>query len=434
MDITLLTNFSKLVSAQQIRADENARATHSDFNVFTIVLKADDEVRLHTRFLHNLLDPCGTHNCGGQFLELFFETLEELPPTLENKHGGSIVPDFDHPITYRVQKEASTSEGQIDLLLSSEKMGIAIENKIYAAEGNRQLKRYSDYLESKFKDPTNRSLFFLTLEGKPSHSHEGAAYYRISYNEHILHWLEKCLQSTYAIPPINQTLIQYRNVVRQLTGNNPQQKIMSKIKEHLIKNPDLIRMREGLNQGVESLKAEVLTLLGESIIEEITPHHHAQFRTKMTADSFGADSHGSIRLSPTSGPFADKRYQIVIEHFSKWNALIIGVEAKWENLQLRDHDAKILAKLNELLNNECSKKNIHKADPQKTWSGEYWPAGWQDLLQNWPVTDEVVIQLLDEHERTALAKEVIKKSLRYIEMVERLHIAAEKALESPQEE
>lgn len=410
-----LNTLSNLVSELRFRADEQAKATHSNFNVFTTVLQAHDEVRLHTRFIHNLLNPQGTHDCGDMFLRLFFDVLEEAPDELN-----------DH--SYTVRKEASTSFGQIDLLLETEDYGIAIENKIHAGEQEKQLQRYSEYLKSKY--PNKNLLIYLTLNGKEAGSHGGASYIRISYREHILSWLEKCLQATYSIIPINQVLLQYRHVVRQLTGKTIEHQAMKQISDHLIANPDLIRMREEFNEGVEEVKAQALDLLAEDLLTEIRKHHPAELRAGMTKNSFGADAHGSIRLAPTSGSFATTKYQIVIEHISKWNAIVVGIESKWNGVRLSPEETLLLSKLNDLLQKDSKENGTHKADPQKTWNGEFWPTGWNDLIQSWSVTDDIVVELLDNKKRVSFAEDLISKAMVHIKRLERLHEDAAKSLKS----
>ena len=51
------------------------KALKSRFNVFTALLKFDDEVKLHSRWLHYLLNPKADHDCGTQFLDLFMKIL-----------------------------------------------------------------------------------------------------------------------------------------------------------------------------------------------------------------------------------------------------------------------------------------------------------------------------------------------------------------------
>ncbi|RXJ73517.1 hypothetical protein CS022_09830 [Veronia nyctiphanis] len=42
------------------------------YNLFNVLRSAHDEVRLHSRFLADLLNPEGRHQHGRSFLELFF--------------------------------------------------------------------------------------------------------------------------------------------------------------------------------------------------------------------------------------------------------------------------------------------------------------------------------------------------------------------------
>lgn len=407
-----LQSLSRLITELQIRSDERAAAAHLNFNVFTTLLQAHDEVRLHTRFIHSLLNPSGSHDCGDLFLRLFFEVVDQ----------DAEYADFN----FTVRKEASTGHGQIDLLLDSPTFGIAIENKLYAAEQHRQLDRYAEHLNSNYGE--NHLLLYLTLDGKESQSEGRVDYLTLSYNEHILAWVEKCLQATYAIIPINQVLLQYRHVVQNLTGENLEQQAMQKISEHLLANPELIRMKSAYVEGVAEVKATALDRLAEDIISQLKPHHPAKLREGMIDNRFGRDSFGSIRILPTQGPFSATKYQIVIERIEKWSALVIGIESKFNSPALSQTETALLSKLNELLLQEQDLNGLHKADPQKTWNGEYWPVGWHDILQGWVLTDDEIIRLLNTPQREELADEVVQKAVHHIKLLEKLHLEAEQEL------
>lgn len=220
----------------QARADERAKVTHERFNVFTTLLPAHDEVRLHTRFLHCLLNPeDGSHDCGARFLNLFFATLKERPG-LDND-GNAVSIDFPPPDkSWTVKKEDPHAEvGRIDILMTHPRFGVAIENKIYAYEQDLQIKRYADFLSEKY-GPNGR-VIYLTRFGDKSQTHDGRPYIRISYADHILTWLEKCLRETHDIIPINQVLQQYRAVVRGLTGKTIESATMKEITEYIARIP-----------------------------------------------------------------------------------------------------------------------------------------------------------------------------------------------------
>ncbi len=166
-----------------ILTKEQAHPTSHRFNIFRILLSETDEVRLHTRFLHCLLDPVGPHDCGLRFLDLFLATLDEHPG--QDDRGNLVKLKLPpNALQWRVSKEAFSGKyGQIDILLEAGDFGLAIENKILAAEQNQQLKGYADFLSHSY--PDSAPVLYLTLEGRRSATHGGLPYLRISYAEHM---------------------------------------------------------------------------------------------------------------------------------------------------------------------------------------------------------------------------------------------------------
>ena len=213
--------------------DELAAVTGEQFNVFSILGVEADEVRTHSPFLANLLDPQGSHRQGAAFLELFLE-LEELK---SSKSG-----EYKNPETFRVSKEASTDQGQIDILLENEEACIVIENKIYAGDQYRQLARY--YEAAKKRGPEKRiELVYLTLDGSPpsDDSLDGLPIERVtrlSYSKHIIDWLEDCmkLQEVQRVSPIREIVFQYRDLLKQLTGQYTNKGLSVDMKNILVKN------------------------------------------------------------------------------------------------------------------------------------------------------------------------------------------------------
>src|ERR1019366_5156742 len=118
-----LRGLLELLQEARIRTDERARATHGRFNVFTTLLAAHDEVCLHTRFLHCLLDPRGCHDCGSLFLDLFCSMLKEHPGVGHNDAAFPIeIPPSDAP--WKVEKEVTRfGFGRMDLLLERPGLG-----------------------------------------------------------------------------------------------------------------------------------------------------------------------------------------------------------------------------------------------------------------------------------------------------------------------
>jgi hypothetical protein len=387
----------------QARADERAWVTHERFNIFTTLLPAHDEVRLHTRFLHCLLDPKGYHDCKDLFLNLFFETLVDHSG---NNHDGSQA-EFNLPpnqTTWMVEKEASRGDfGQIDILLEQPNFGIAIENKIYANEQKEQLGRYANYLESR---SVPGLVIFLTLNGRPSMTHKGKIpYMRISYANHILTWLDKCLRETYGMIPINQVLQQYRTVVLKLTGKNLETKAMKDISDFIIENPDIIRFRKQLNEGIKRAVETFFNILADEIKKElglygfeVRPLEHRKF---------GVHEYGALVLkTPNKMPF-----DIYIEYATGEDdeALYVGISGDFENQPPSPELNAVFKRLFEKL------KAVG-------FVGRYeninWPTGWHTLIEG--LDDDGIAKLLKTGP-TKIASEVCGKIRSYITHIEKIY-------------
>jgi PD-(D/E)XK nuclease superfamily len=87
-----------------------------DFNPFDFI--QPDEVGL-SKILNWLLDPTGTHGQGSRFLHLFLEQL------------GLVWPSESHEWA-KAETEVVITDGRLDILISSGKFHLAIENKPWA--------------------------------------------------------------------------------------------------------------------------------------------------------------------------------------------------------------------------------------------------------------------------------------------------------------
>ena len=116
----LLQAFSKY---QLIQKSQKMRGLN-DFNIFTTLLDKSDEVRLHSRFLHFLLNPLGDHGQGTLFLDLFLIECD-------------LHDYFSFAENCRVYKEYRN----IDLYMTDGDRHIIIENKIYASDQELQIQR-----------------------------------------------------------------------------------------------------------------------------------------------------------------------------------------------------------------------------------------------------------------------------------------------------
>jgi hypothetical protein len=407
-----LKALSEQIHEQQVRAEERLKAQHGRFNVFTTLLKAHDEVRLHTRFIHELLNPEGTHDCGDLFLRLFFETLAKHPAL---DHDDSEVTESEwwedySEQTFWVGKEVRKDQGQLDLLLESDSHLLIIENKIWATEGDEQVSRYIEYLDC--QEPKKGQVLYLTLDGKKAETHKGKNYLRISYSEHIMAWLERCLQATYAIVPINQALIQYKDVVKRLTGQQLEAKTMESIKDYIRNHPVIIKDHNDISEAIRQLHIEILDEFASAVIAGLKDDFTVRLRQGMTADSFGQDNNRGLVVEPPKDFYNENHsFEIWIEHNKCWG-WAIGIETDYDKARpIRDDELELLKKrIYPRLSQKYHDVDEHYTDATETWNGTYWPCGWHNIVEGFMCGTEAIAQMFEQKHFNELV-ELTKKDV-----------------------
>jgi hypothetical protein len=209
MNLALINSLLGQVSSLNRMQEKLALLSGENFNVFRILGLETREVRMHSAFLGELLNPDGSHGLRDTFLKLFtqavgFKEFETNTARLVVEYDiGRISADY-------------LQGGRIDIYLESAGQYIFIENKIYASDQHNQLGRYYAYR------PGAR-LLYLTLNGSVP-TKEGAGiltseqYQCLSYHTHILKWLEECRQAAAAYPLVRETIVQYQHLINYLTG------------------------------------------------------------------------------------------------------------------------------------------------------------------------------------------------------------------------
>lgn len=190
----------------------------SDYNIFLTLRKDSDEVNLHSRFIHSLLDPSSNHNQGTIFLDLFMQScyLDEFKIDINNT---------------KVTRE----DHNIDILISDEVNSkyIIIENKIYAEDQSTQIQRYINdiykqdkkadiyvlYLTLYGKKPSDASLGKFKLDGNYlKNSKQQVKFKSISYKNDILKWLNECRAEMQNLLKFDLIISQYIDVIKSLIG------------------------------------------------------------------------------------------------------------------------------------------------------------------------------------------------------------------------
>jgi len=204
--------------------------TGEHFNVFRILKLESSEVRMHSAFIAELLNPKGSHGQKDVFLKLFIKAFcfkgAEIDTKSCNveieKHAGFISDD-------------KTEGGRIDIFISDRYNNhIIIENKIYAGDQQNQLTRYHKHSE-------HADILYLTLNGNQPNENsygklvDGEHFKCISYKSNILNWLEDCRKECAVLPIIRESISQYINLIKYLTNQTLNHTMQEELSE-IIKN------------------------------------------------------------------------------------------------------------------------------------------------------------------------------------------------------
>ena len=155
-------------------------------NILNIIEMDTKEASAHAKILEFLLD------CKWETNEketLFTSFLGKVLGFSKTKIKEFLKEKFS------ISREHMIKDGRIDFVIESESLCIAIEMKIYASDGDRQIERYENYCKSRGKD---YKIFYLTLDGhEPSEisieNSKNSKVECISFEENILPWLEESL-------------------------------------------------------------------------------------------------------------------------------------------------------------------------------------------------------------------------------------------------
>ncbi|MFK7948064.1 MAG: PD-(D/E)XK nuclease family protein [Saprospiraceae bacterium] len=204
--------FDKYVLSEIVKTES------PQYNIFKVLNVRHYEEKLHTPFLVNLLNPKGSHGQGALFLDLFFELVLKLEYR------------YKTITTFNIKEERKIDSGRIDILMTFHNgknwVGIVIENKIYAKDQYRQLKKYHDYLESRFRKVENRKLYYLTPRkiNPTTHSisekdakelRDNGVLHNLGYHADIYPWLKQSLSKIQS-PKIRFTIEQYLKTITTL--------------------------------------------------------------------------------------------------------------------------------------------------------------------------------------------------------------------------
>ena len=235
------------------------------YNVFNVLGLYSEEVRLHSRFLSNLLNPKGSHGLKDAFLIEFLKCLNIADFEIETKSCTVKIEHYIGPVT-------SNSGGRIDILINNGKKGIVIENKIYAADQENQLIRYENFARESLSD--GYKIVYLTLYGdsaseKSTRKNEEENYIRISYKKNIRDWLCQCVIIAERQPAVKEVINQYLSQVKQLTNQNMETEAQKQVIEIATSNVDNLASALTISSSISEIKRKVVEDFAKKILEEL---------------------------------------------------------------------------------------------------------------------------------------------------------------------
>ncbi|MDE0289576.1 MAG: PD-(D/E)XK nuclease family protein, partial [bacterium] len=166
---------------------------------------------IHSRILTWLLDPDNCHNLGDHFLKEFL--------IASGWSGVEASDDWSSTKSYREwYNVVDEVTGRLDILVvnSTKKFVSAIENKVYAPEGGKQLIRYRKALETEYYN-FDRHYVFLSPRGIESQWAEEREYWQpLSYST-ILQLVERTIDDNTArlTEEVRLFLQQYASTLRR---------------------------------------------------------------------------------------------------------------------------------------------------------------------------------------------------------------------------
>ena len=179
------------------------------------------------------------------FLQIFIKDV------LEINDFGSIL---------SVQAEESTNENRrVDFTIKSNNYYIGIEMKVDASDLENQISHYYDDLKEKASKDSNQEviIYYLTKNGKDAslNSHNNKLEYkRISFENHILTWIENCQKEVKNITNLNEAFENYKDIVKKIT-NKYEGRVMS-LKNELLKNEEYFELAKQISEAFQEAKNE----------------------------------------------------------------------------------------------------------------------------------------------------------------------------------
>lgn len=248
------------------KREAEVRQGKNNYSLISAFLSIHDETRLHSRFIHSMINPNGTHFQETLYLKEF---LLAINPKLLSQFN------LDNISVHR-------EKDSIDLLIEDGTTYLILENKLYATDQKKQIERYIESIQQRIiqneeTDGSNIIVTYLSLKGKhPSTYSLGdyqlsedrsqliknkhlIDYYTLSYQDTIPQWVEACLAQTYNIANLSNAFNEYKIILNRLNKMTTNQQMTSFSDFILNKSPsditELLQFSAMISQNINKIWA-----------------------------------------------------------------------------------------------------------------------------------------------------------------------------------
>ena len=242
LDERFINFFEKIKLFKEEQKKQKQRGLN-DYNMVNVVRKENAEVGMHSNVIYSLIDPNGLHYQDELFLQIFIKDVLEIN-------------DFGNILS--VQAEESTNENRrVDFTIKSNNYYIGIEMKVDASDLENQISHYYDDLKEKASKDSNQEviIYYLTKNGKDAslNSHNNKLEYkRISFENHILTWIENCQKEVKNITNLNEAFENYKDIVKKIT-NKYKGRVML-LEDELLKNEKYYELAREISEAFQKAK------------------------------------------------------------------------------------------------------------------------------------------------------------------------------------
>ncbi|QDO95299.1 hypothetical protein FNB79_15410 [Formosa sediminum] len=310
--------------------EELAIAKGELFNIYNILNLKTDEVRTHSAFIGELLNPNGTHLMKESFLKAFLKVLPKEIYSDFNCYSATLKIEHYIDLVDNLKDIGCRLGGRIDIYLSDAAgNSISIENKIDAGDQLGQIERYCNY-----NKPKNKVLYLSKYGDEPSEESvgnliAGEDYHIIAYNNEILNWLEDCQAIASDQPILRESIKQYKILIQQIT-NTLGNKLENELNDVIIKNlEEAAHIANNYNKLINKLKKRFRDQLAVNLKNKLNNYKIAN---KRKVDQ------KSAALMLCENDFHSERLCFGIEGFSgighRDGVLFVGIYDKNEVLNL----------------------------------------------------------------------------------------------------